>query len=584
MSFLPEFPKKLAMSKKTLSQEEVIACLESIEDDDLDFDSGSDSEVGSDRVHNASEVEDVIDGGDFEDEEREDTIPMDTLQFRGKDGTEWSSQPPCTKRSRASNIIKSKLHKVMLPPGKVICDPADALSLFLNNDVLSEIATHTNNEARRVIKNDTWRPCDAIELLAFFGLLLTAGHLSANDMNFEVLWSFLYGPPIFRATMGLKRFKFLLRFLRFDNKETRPQRRENDKLAAIRDVWETVNKNFGKYYLPGENITVDEQLVPFRGRCPFKQYMPSKPDKYGMKIWWACDSKTFYPLNGIPYVGKVSKEITKGLGRMVVQQLVQPYFYSNRNITFDNYFTDMLLTENLLSHGLTCVGTVRKNKRFIPDKFLPNRNREETSSIFGFTNKATLVSYVPKKNRSVVVLSTMHHCNKVSDDQQRKPEVILYYNSTKGGVDSLDQMVHKYMCKRKTNRWPFAFFMNLLDVSSIASYVIWTNLHPEWNSNKHNKRHLFLISLSESLIVPHMRRRSARGLSTTTTTCISKFVEAEEDSGKKRKCESGPNVKRRCYMCAKTKDRKQKQCCEKCDKNICKEHSITQILCNNCHK
>ena len=52
--------------------------------------------------------------------------------------------------------------------------------------------------------------------------------------------------------------------------------------------------------MPGDNITVDEQLVPFRGRCSFIQYMPSKPDKYGIKIFWACDSETAYPFRGAP--------------------------------------------------------------------------------------------------------------------------------------------------------------------------------------------------------------------------------------------------------------------------------------------
>lgn len=98
----------------------------------------------------------------------------------------------------------------------------------------------------------------------------------------------MYGPPIFRATMGLKRFTFLLRFIRFDDKTSRSLRRQKDELAPIRDIFNKINNNLKKMYTPGENITVDEQLVPFRGRCPFKQYMPAKSVKYGMKIWWAC--------------------------------------------------------------------------------------------------------------------------------------------------------------------------------------------------------------------------------------------------------------------------------------------------------
>ncbi|XP_046392323.1 piggyBac transposable element-derived protein 4-like [Ischnura elegans] len=354
-------------------------------------------------------------------------------------------------------------------------------------------------------------------------------HLRSNHTSYDVLWSQLYGPPIFRATMGLKRFKYLLAFIRFDDKATRSVRRQKDKFAPIREVWERLNTNFKKHYLPGSNITVDEQLIPYRGKCPFKQYMPSKPDKYGMKVWWACDSETFYPLNSLPYLGKEGGErALPGLGRRVVQQLTEPYQKTNRNVTCDNYFTDMELAQNLLSNGLTLVGTVRKNKGFIPVTFQANKSREVGSSLFGFTANSTLVSYVPKMRRSVVLLSTMHHSNTVMEDVNTKPEIINHYNSTKGGVDSLDQLVHAYMCKRRTNRWPFAFFMNGLDVSGVAACVVWMNTHPNWNADKHYSRRLFIQSVSESLVQVHIERRSNLG----------RVVSGEDTEGKEREYRS----------------------------------------------
>ena len=59
------------------------------------------------------------------------------------------------------------------------------------------------------------------------------------------------------------------------------------------------------YYEPGATLTVDEQLLGFRGQCPFRMYISSKLTKYGIKIITLCDVSTKYMLNAIPYVGKV---------------------------------------------------------------------------------------------------------------------------------------------------------------------------------------------------------------------------------------------------------------------------------------
>jgi hypothetical protein len=46
---------------------------------------------------------------------------------------------------------------------------------------------------------------------------------------------------------------------------------------------------------------------------------------------------------------------------------------------------------------MTVVGTLRKNKLEIPALFLSEKQRNVHSSIFGFTNDLTLVSYVPAR-------------------------------------------------------------------------------------------------------------------------------------------------------------------------------------------
>ena len=42
------------------------------------------------------------------------------------------------------------------------------------------------------------------------------------------------------------------------------------------------------------NIYPNDQLIPFRGRCSYRVYIPSKPAKYGLKIFTMCDTRMWY--------------------------------------------------------------------------------------------------------------------------------------------------------------------------------------------------------------------------------------------------------------------------------------------------
>uniref|UniRef100_A0A0A1XPM0 PiggyBac transposable element-derived protein 4 n=1 Tax=Zeugodacus cucurbitae TaxID=28588 RepID=A0A0A1XPM0_ZEUCU len=104
-----------------------------------------------------------------------------------------------------------------------------------------------------------------------------------------------------------------------------------------------------------------------------------------------------------------------------------------------------------------------KNKACLPSEFKPSPQRLEHSSIFGYGENKTICSYVPKKNKAVVLLLTMP-CDDTISGIKQKPNVILFYNETKGGVDVMDHMLRQYSTKRKTHRWPLALFYNILDI------------------------------------------------------------------------------------------------------------------------
>lgn len=84
--------------------------------------------------------------------------------------------------------------------------------------------------------------------------------------------------------MSLSRFNMILKFLRFDDKQTCNDRHERDKLAAFSEIWELFLTQCRTNYKIGMHATIDKQLVSFRGRCSFRIHIKDKPDKYGLKI------------------------------------------------------------------------------------------------------------------------------------------------------------------------------------------------------------------------------------------------------------------------------------------------------------
>ena len=149
-------------------------------------------------------------------------------------------------------------------------------------------------------------------------------------------------------------------------------------------------------------------LVGFRGRCGFRQYIPSKPNKYGIKIYALVDAKMYY-LHHLDIYARKQPDGPYSLSNKpedVVRRLTAPISGSGRNITADNWFTDIDLLQELKEKKLSYVGTLKRNKRQLPPELVVSKGRKELSSLFGFQKDIMLVSYVPKPKKTVILVST----------------------------------------------------------------------------------------------------------------------------------------------------------------------------------
>jgi Transposase IS4 len=153
------------------------------------------------------------------------------------------------------------------------------------------------------------------------------------------------------------------------------------------------------------------------------------------------------------------------------------------------------------------VGTLKKNKPEVPPAF-KLASRDIHSSLFGFSGLLTMASYIPKKGKNVLMLSSMHHSSEIDQNSaKRKPEIILYYNKSKGGVDAMDQKLGNYTCRRQTKRWPVVLLYNMLDVATLNGFIIFTDHNPTRFGNHLDVKRLFLSELAVQLTRPHMIER-----------------------------------------------------------------------------
>lgn len=571
------------------------------------------------RVAEYSDVEDVYNDNnvqvewnddDTSDEESDtdeecdtddDIISDETCEndiFYGKDKTKWTANSTVTdKVSETTPIVSGPKESTKS------LSILETFNCIFNNEMRNIVIAETNRKAKNIFDADnelhsdkqpkTWKLLTTEEFNAFLAVLVTAGVHHSNKEHLTELFKD-YSHPLYRACIGKNRFKEISRFLRFDDFNTREERLKTDKAAPISNLFSMLNENLFDFYVASEYVTIDEQLFAYRGRTRFTQYMPNKPAKYGIKVWWACDALSGYPMFGEIYTGKpiTGREVNQG--ERVVKTLSIKFKDTGRNIVTDNFFTTLHLAKFLSTWSLSFVGTIKKNKTCIPKEMLADKTREPLSTMFGFHQNVALCSYVPKKNKAVTLISTLHNSKTVSNDEKKKPEIIKHYNRTKGGVDLMDKMAAAFSVKRKTLRWPVSFFYNIIDLAGLAAYIIYKSNNPIFGK-KTDSRRIFLKTLGRQLAMPSIVTRSQ------TPTIYRKFstkVAIECMIGKPiempvpkpmpaqqivRDATGRLPVRGVCYKCLLVKNRrKTRKECDECQRPICAEHTKTINLCPSC--
>ena len=114
-------------------------------------------------------------------------------------------------------------------------------------------------------------------------------------------------------TIIRKRFCQILQNLHFaDNRKDD----KTDKAFKMRPVIDHLNWKVSEVLSKNSEQSIDEHMVKFKGGSGMKQYIKSKPIKWGFKFWFRCSSKSGYLYQMDIYLGrKQTPEFNLRLGK-----------------------------------------------------------------------------------------------------------------------------------------------------------------------------------------------------------------------------------------------------------------------------
>ena len=90
--------------------------------------------------------------------------------------------------------------------------------------------------------------------------------------------------------------------------------------------------------MPNRENAIDDGLVKFKGPLGFKQCMPMKPIKCGIKVWMRADSIAHFVSRFQLYTGQPQGGKEHGLRECVVTKLLSDLGDGYYHLYFDNFF------------------------------------------------------------------------------------------------------------------------------------------------------------------------------------------------------------------------------------------------------
>jgi len=287
-------------------------------------------------------------------------------------------------------------------------------------------------------------------------------------------------------------------------------------------------------------------MCKYFGRNSIKQFIKSKPIRYGIKMWALCGASGFLYDCDI-YCGKNSGKdgmlANCAMGSRVVLQMLEqllcnisPRKLSRYHVYFDNLFCCPDLLVHLKKAGLRATGTVRENR--IDQK--NNVDKDAPRGTYAVKHdKNSGVNFITVKDSKLVsVLSTaagvtpQSSVKRYSKELKSKveipfPNAFKIYNLFMGGVDIHDMYCNRLLPIIRSKKWTWIIFIRIIQSSITNATVLWNSA-----SSKEQKRTVKDFALS--IVKSYMKCKSERAIKhKIVKSTLYKYCKNQKKCGKR---------------------------------------------------
>ena len=394
--------------------------------------------------------------------------------------------------------------------------PKTPIVYFMNyftEELFQKFAEETNTYA--LMKNGVELCTSSKEMKHFFGVSIIMGNLQFPRIR--MYWRTHTRIALVADNINVNRY-FKVRTNLHVNSQQEAAVGETCRFWKVKPVIEAVRKRCKELPLE-EYSSIDEQMIPFTGRMPAKQFIKNKPNPVGLKNFVMC-GKSGRAHDFELYQGKGTGISVNhkhlGLGGSIVMRLstILPH-HKNFKLFFDNYFTSMGLIRELKGNGILALGVVKSNRMdgcvLKTEKELRKDGRGANDCRVSREGDISVVRWldngVVNLSSSFVGVGDQDHVRRWSASEKKhmevaRPEAVKMYNDYMGGVDKLDFLISLYRIDAKTKKWPVRVIFHFIDFALVNSWLEYRDTHRSCGTSKNDILDLlgFRECVAETLI------------------------------------------------------------------------------------